>query len=610
MQEQKNQGMDSFIVSARKYRPVTFDTVVGQNTITSTLKNAIRNKQLAQAFLFTGPRGVGKTTCARILAKTINCTNVTENIEPCNECDSCKAFNTSASFNVHELDAASNNSVDDIRALVDQVRIPPQAVAYKVYIIDEVHMLSQQAFNAFLKTLEEPPAYAKFILATTEKHKILPTILSRCQIFDFNRITIDDIAGHLAHVASCEKIIAEPEALHLIAQKADGGLRDALSIFDQIASFAGSKITYNNVLENLNVLDVNTYFELTEFIARNDIGNTLLKLNEIYESGHDAHHFINGLGDHIRNLLVSKDAETVSLLETSPAIKEKYRTHAQLWDVTTLIKALDICSKADLNYKNSGNKRLLVELALIQFCTLTGALAAGMNAPAQVAPIKQQGSVPPPPQTPTQTPPTQTAKPVQAPLPPAVPIATTPVPQVKTVSPPPANTFKSETEKKQEIASGSVNMSSILNPSVAASTSDKQEKEEQPAPEPELPAADFTEVKLREAWANFANMQEANSNFRSVLTANQPAKESDDTVTFSVISSFQENEIKTKYQEIMTFLRQELNNSKLNLRIEVKAEDVPNTAKPFTIKDKFKSMSEKNPDLNNLKDKMELDLDY
>ena len=365
--------MENFIVSARKYRPQTFETVVGQHSITSTLKNAIRNKQLAQAFLFTGPRGVGKTTCARIFAKTINCTNLSDNFEPCDQCESCTSFNKSASFNIHELDAASNNSVEDIRRLVEQVRIPPQVGSYKVYIIDEVHMLSQAAFNAFLKTLEEPPTYAKFILATTEKHKIIPTILSRCQIYDFNRITLSDITNHLMYVADKENVGYELSALHVIAQKADGALRDALSIFDQIVSFTGGKITYQETIDNLNVLDVEFYFQMVNHFLQGDISSSLLILDKIISKGFDGHHFINGLASHIRNLLVGKDAATIKLLETSDDIKEMYVKQAQYCGLNFLVKSLDICNKVDLNYKIASNKRLLIEIALMEMCALNKA---------------------------------------------------------------------------------------------------------------------------------------------------------------------------------------------------------------------------------------------
>ncbi|HRS53666.1 MAG TPA: DNA polymerase III subunit gamma/tau, partial [Bacteroidales bacterium] len=362
--------MENFVVSARKYRPTTFDMVVGQTSITTTLKNAIRNDQLAQSFLFCGPRGVGKTTCARILAKTINCNNLTSNIEPCNECEPCRSFNVSASFNIHELDAASNNKVEDIRALVEQVRIPPQGVRYKVYIIDEVHMLSQAAFNAFLKTLEEPPPYAKFILATTEKHKILPTIISRCQVFDFKRITIDDIACQLAYVAKNESIEAEIDALHIIAQKADGSMRDALSIFDQIASFSGNKITYQAVIENLNILDFDYYFKLTDFLLDSNVPSSLILFNEIIENGFDGQYFLGGLAEHFRNLLVAQDNSTIKLLEVGESLKSRYLEQSLRCNYLFILKALDLLSLADFNYKESNNKKLLVELTLAKICGL------------------------------------------------------------------------------------------------------------------------------------------------------------------------------------------------------------------------------------------------
>ena len=365
------QFMENFIVSARKYRPDTFQTVVGQASITSTLKNAIKNSQLAHAYLFCGPRGVGKTTCARIFAKTINCQNLTAEIEPCNECESCRAFNGSRSYNIHELDAASNNSVDDIRNLTDQVRIPPQIGHYSVYIIDEVHMLSQAAFNAFLKTLEEPPRHAIFILATTEKHKILPTILSRCQIFDFNRIKISDISGHLANVAGKETVAIESEALNVIAQKADGAMRDALSIFDQIVSFSGRNITYKDVIANLNVLDYDYYFRIVDLFLTNDISGSLMLFNEILDHGFDGHHFITGLSSHFRDVMVSKDSVTIQLLEVGGEIREKYKVQAARCDGDFLVGALQIANECDLQYKASQNKRLLVELALIKIAQLT-----------------------------------------------------------------------------------------------------------------------------------------------------------------------------------------------------------------------------------------------
>lgn len=358
--------MDNFIVSARKYRPSTFNSVVGQEHITATLKNAIKTQQVAQAFLFCGPRGVGKTTCARIFAKALNCEHLTENFEPCNECQSCRAFNESASFNVYELDAASNNSVDDIRALVDQVRISPLGAKYKVYIIDEVHMLSTQAFNAFLKTLEEPPAYAKFILATTEKHKIIPTILSRCQVYDFKRIKDIDIVKHLQYVAHSENILAEEEALRIVAAKADGALRDALSIFDQLVSFTGKNITYQATISNLNVLDVDNYFKMVDYLFDDDSTKALLLFDEILAKGFDAQNFIAGLAAHFRNLLLAQYQDTVALMEVSDSIKQRYKEQALKGDKTLLLRALELTNTCDFNYKASNNKRLSVEICLMQ----------------------------------------------------------------------------------------------------------------------------------------------------------------------------------------------------------------------------------------------------
>ena len=371
--------MENYIVSARKYRPSTFESVVGQRALTTTLKNAIATGKLAHAYLFCGPRGVGKTTCARIFAKTINCMSPTADGEACNQCESCTAFNDQRSYNIHELDAASNNSVDDIRQLVEQVRIPPQIGKYKVYIIDEVHMLSASAFNAFLKTLEEPPRHAIFILATTEKHKILPTILSRCQIYDFSRIGVEDTVAHLAYVASKEGITAEPEALNVIALKADGGMRDALSIFDQVVSFTGGHITYKSVIENLNVLDYEYYFKLTGFFLENKISDALLLLNDVLNKGFDGSHFITGLSSHLRDLLVSKDPATLPLLEVGASIRERYQAQAQQCPLPFLYRAMKLCNDCDLNYRASKNKRLLVELTLIQVAQLTAEEDDGAN---------------------------------------------------------------------------------------------------------------------------------------------------------------------------------------------------------------------------------------
>jgi DNA polymerase-3 subunit gamma/tau len=362
--------MEQFIVSARKYRPSTFDFVVGQKAITNTLKNAIKTNQLAQAYLFCGSRGVGKTTCARILAKTLNCLNRTENIEPCNQCESCKSFNEGNSLNIYELDAASNNGVDEIRDLISQVRIPPQLGTKKVYIIDEVHMLSQAAFNAFLKTLEEPPKHAIFILATTEKHKILPTILSRCQIFDFNRITVSDMVEHLKGISIKEEINADEEGLRLIATKADGALRDALSIFDQVVAFAGKELSYKAVAENLNVLDYDYFFKLSDLILNENIPDILLLLDEIINHGYDGHLIINGMAGHFRNLLVCKQPQTHKLMEVSEAVKEKYISQAQSFENKHLLLGIELLNQSDINYKQSQNQRLLTELTFMQLCSM------------------------------------------------------------------------------------------------------------------------------------------------------------------------------------------------------------------------------------------------
>jgi DNA polymerase III subunit gamma/tau len=367
--------MENFVVSARKYRPQLFDSVVGQSHITTTLKNAIRTNHLAQAFLFCGPRGVGKTTCARILAKTINCQNLTQEAEACGTCESCVSFQNNASFNIHELDAASNNSVDDIRNLIDQVRYPPSSGKYSIYIIDEVHMLSTSAFNAFLKTLEEPPSYAIFILATTEKHKILPTILSRCQIFDFNRIQITDMTNHLSNIAAKEGIIADLEALELIAQKADGGLRDALSMFDLNVTFSKDNVLkYTEVLDNLHILDYDYYFRMTEALLKSNISDTFLLFDEILKKGFDGHQFIVGLLEHLRNLMVCKDPVTVRLLQVSNSVQQKYLAQSAEAPYSFLMSGLSVGATCDMNYKAAKNQKLHVEICLLKLANISNVL--------------------------------------------------------------------------------------------------------------------------------------------------------------------------------------------------------------------------------------------
>jgi DNA polymerase III subunit gamma/tau len=408
MAEQTN----TYVVSARKYRPQTFKSVVGQQHITSTLQNAIKSNQLAQAFLFCGPRGVGKTTLARILAKTINCTNITAEVEACNECDSCRSFNDSGSLNIIELDAASNNSVEDIRELVNQINVPPMNGKYKVYIIDEVHMLSTAAFNAFLKTLEEPPKYAKFILATTEKQKILPTILSRCQIFDFHRITIKDISSHLDSIAKQEGVTAELEALDLIAQKADGGLRDALSMFDLMVSFTRGNLTYKSVIDSLNILDYDYFFRFVDYMLKGDLSSSLLLFDEVLQRGFQGDIFIDGLSNHVRNLLVCKDVKTVTLLNVADSTRQRYLDQQNIAPLRFLLNALSIANTSAMEYKGSMNKRLCVELMLMKMCNLTGKLVPPNTAPTTPNTTPTNTSTPtnttPNTQTPTNTTPNTT----------------------------------------------------------------------------------------------------------------------------------------------------------------------------------------------------------
>jgi DNA polymerase-3 subunit gamma/tau len=561
--------MENFIVSARKYRPQTFNSVVGQQSITGTLKNAILNNHLAQAFLFCGPRGVGKTTCARIFAKTINCENISPEGEACDKCESCVSFNKSASFNIHELDAASNNSVDDIRNLVDQVRIPPQVGKYKVYIIDEVHMLSQAAFNAFLKTLEEPPAYAKFILATTEKHKIIPTILSRCQIYDFKRITVEDIATHLAYVAGQEGITAEPDALHIIAQKADGALRDALSIFDQIVSFGGKHITYKKVIENLNVLDYDYYFRITDSIIRGDVRDTLLIINDIIDNGFDGQHFIIGFGEHLRNLLVCKDEATLKLLEVGASIKDKYKEQSRISSVDFLIKALDLTSKCDVNYKVSNNKRLLVELTLMQMCTLSA------------------------------TPQEKKTEPV---LPPVEKQETQYKPKPK-----PASVAKEPAPKPVSSRKPVSNISIPGTISISSPVADEKPKEETPEDLSKKPAEEFTPEQFMSLWDGYIKSVEHDKNFYATLTKHKP-EINGNIITLPVDNKVQADLIKDKKAELLGIFREKLNNYRIQL--ETKVVEVASNDKLYTSHDKYDKMVEKNPVLKKLKDQLSLEIDY
>ncbi len=597
--------MDNFIVSARKYRPVTFDTVVGQQHITNTLKNAIRNNQLAQAFLFCGPRGVGKTTCARILAKTINCTNLQANAEACGECDSCKAFQRGNSFNVHELDAASNNSVEDIRSLIEQVRIPPQAGKYKIYIIDEVHMLSQAAFNAFLKTLEEPPSYAIFILATTEKHKILPTILSRCQIFDFNRIRVDDMAGHLESIAQKEDIKYEIDGLHIIAQKADGGLRDALSMFDQIVNFSGSNVTYRSVIDNLNILDYDYYFSVTQSLLSQDTAKTLLIFDEILAKGFDGSHFISGLTEHLRNLLVGKDTETLKLLEVSEGIRKKYLEQAQASTVSFLLSAMNIANTCDLNYKLSKNQRLQVELALLKMCHIMAALnlaTANLNNTQLNEQVKKKPElatetlVEAPKITVSDTPKLSTPEPLKP-----EPVAQQ-APVAEKISPPKHSFFS-----PQHNGSSSVKIPSLkdLNKNVAI----EAEKDE----DPYLKGTDkqpFTYDAFLKHWQTYADKvkKDGKMNLLSLFSEENKPKMLKPSL-FEVIAGTkaQENAFRDEKPNLLNFLRTTLKN--FDIEVNTRIDEVQVTKKLYSAQDKYQHMATKNPELVELRKRFNLELE-
>jgi DNA polymerase-3 subunit gamma/tau len=572
--------MEKFIVSARKYRPVTFDTVVGQPSITNTLKNAIRNNHLAQAFLFTGPRGVGKTTTARILAKTINCENISENVEACNQCESCVSFNNNHSLNIYELDAASNNSVEDIRGLVEQVRYPPQGGKYKVYIIDEVHMLSASAFNAFLKTLEEPPAYAVFILATTEKHKIIPTILSRCQIFDFNRIGVEDIAKHLGSIAKKENVNAEEDALHIIAQKADGALRDALSMFDQLVSFAGNNLTYKAVIENLNILDYDYYFKITEDVLMGNISSVLLTFNEIINNGFDPHNFINGLASHFRDLLVCKDEVTLKLLEVSPNVREKYKIQSKPCPSSLLIELLEVSNKCDVGYKAAKNQRLHVELALLKMCS--------MNSFSEPFKKKVESVV--------------TSKPLIVP-------AATSTPLVATVANEPKPSF-SPKEKSQTEPTVRKTISITENLNSKSSVKGETKKTEETS-EPAIKNI-FTQADLENAWNEYSSslMQEGRLSLHAALVKRKPELKENFQVLFVLDNTSLEKDVNDIKMEFMGFLRRKLNNSQVQLSTTIDKAGIDTAKVPYTSKEKFDHMAAKNPLLNELRKQLDLEIEY
>ena len=611
--------MDNYIVSARKYRPATFDTVVGQRALTTTLKNAIANNKLAHAYLFCGPRGVGKTTCARIFAKTINCLSPKPDGEACNECESCKAFNEQRSYNIHELDAASNNSVEDIRSLIEQVRIPPQIGKYKVYIIDEVHMLSTAAFNAFLKTLEEPPHHAIFILATTEKHKILPTILSRCQIYDFSRISVTDTVEHLQGVAQKEGIDVEPEALTVIAQKADGGMRDALSIFDQVTSFSNGHITYKSVIENLNVLDYEYYFKLTDYILENKVSECMLLFNEVLKKGFDGNHFITGLSSHFRDLLVSRDEQTLQLLEVGASIRERYKTQAQKCEQKFLYKAMKLCNDCDLNYRQSKNKRLLVELTLIQLAQITSEEddAGNGRSPKVIKPIFNQQTAP----AATQQQPVAQQQPITQ-QPANVQNVQQPV-QQNTSEPQPQYGNNPAQQQMHKLPDGlkvtqekkiPVVKAGILGPSIKKRPQHLEEAVAQkPAAqvqqaEKEWEDYDVYEKDLNYYWREFATRLPKEEKANAGRMMNMSPKLLDDQTTFEVAV---DNEMVQKYMQqlapqIENHLREQLHNRKIRMTVRISAAD--ENIRAYSHVERFQMMSKKNPNLLKLKEEFGLEL--
>lgn len=595
--------MEDYIVSARKYRPSTFESVVGQRALTTTLKNAIATGKLAHAYLFCGPRGVGKTTCARIFAKTINCLHPTADGEACNECESCVAFNEQRSYNIHELDAASNNSVDDIRQLVEQVRIPPQIGKYKVYIIDEVHMLSASAFNAFLKTLEEPPHHAIFILATTEKHKILPTILSRCQIYDFNRIRVEDIVAHLAYVASKEGISAEPEALNVIALKADGGMRDALSIFDQVVSFTGGNITYQSVIENLNVLDYEYYFRLTDCFLENKVTDALLLFNEVLNKGFEGSHFITGLASHFRDVLVSKDPVTLPLLEVGASIRQRYQEQAQRCPLPFLYRAMKLCNDCDLSYRTSKNKRLLVELTLIQVAQITSgeeeAISGGRSPKQKIKPIFTT-----PQATTTQQPAaTTTSEQSQARSQSAAP---QPSPQVSSAPSPVSVLLAKEKEEKKipVVKIGGLGVSIKQHPQL------KAEAPAVPVQAPQhLPEEDYmiTERDVNFYWQEYANTMPKEQVALSTRMHAMHLTLLDDT-SFEVVV---DNELIAKefialIPSVESYLRTRLKNGKVAMKVRVSAPSEKTRA--YSRVEKYQMMAQKNNALQQLREEFGLEL--
>ena len=586
--------MDNYIVSARKYRPSTFRSVVGQKSLTTTLKNAIQSNKLAHAYLFCGPRGVGKTSCARIFAKTINCLNPTADGEACNACESCRAFNEQRSYNIHELDAASNNSVDDIRTLIDQVRIPPPIGKYKVFIIDEVHMLTTAAFNAFLKTLEEPPHHALFILATTEKHKVLPTILSRCQIYDFSRISIADMVEHLQYVSSQEGVTAEPEALNVIAQKADGGMRDALSIFDQVVSFTNGNITYQAVIDNLNVLDYEYYFRLTDAILSGNVRASLLILNEILGKGFDGQNIITGLAGHFRDLLVCRDESTLVLFEVGASIRERYKEMAKHCPDQLLFKAIELANTCDLNYRASRNKRLLLELTLIQLCQLTQVAVdekkkaliepiAGTNPSSQAV---NSGQPQQPPQAPSVTAASGAPQVMSTHMPssvPAPPPSTAPNPARKTARPMGISMKEIGVEKpkQQTVQQATTNVKEVVTP--------------------------FDNDSLVREWDNYAATIDKKVYLKNTMINCKPTLQENYYFEVAVHNPGQQEELINNAIHILPFLRQHLNNSRIQMRVRIVEGNEKHLA--YTSTEKLELLMKINPTLGRLRDEFNLTLD-
>lgn len=589
--------MENFIVSARKYRPSRFEDVIGQPQVTNTLRNALRTNQVAQAFLFCGPRGVGKTTCARILAKAVNCDNLTKDFEPCNECPSCEAFNENASFNVFELDAASNNSVEDIRALIEQVRFAPQAGKKKIYIIDEVHMLSTNAFNAFLKTLEEPPPYAIFILATTEKHKIIPTILSRCQIFDFNRIKTEDMVKHLMMIAAKEKIEAEEDALHIIAQKADGALRDALSMFDRISIFSGGMIRYNDVVDNLNILDYDYFFRLTDNFLSSDITSALLTFNQVLQKGFDGENFLGGLTDHFRELLVAKDEVTHVLLDFSENIRKRYIEQSRYTTASFLISSLNILNEAEQQYRLSKNKRLTVELALIKLSHLQSAI----NLSKELSGLKKK----------------------------SIPVDDAPLSLVQEEKKEFSINRAPDEEKKSEVASKdssfpkgiqpakpktngeSIKLTSLENLSKKELLETKKEVETK---KEEVVFEAIDHFAFQQIWKTYiATIEKEHKTYLlKILEVFPPELIDKKTILFRVGNDSHLHALNQERESMYYFLKKELDKKALDLRIEVDKSKPKNEngRRPYTAKEKFENMLLRNPKLKDLKDRLKLEFDF